>query len=175
MFDGRFANNAWLQECPKPSPSRSGAMRFMSPSDARISVWSMAISLRLSAGRLSSKRRCSCSPDRQRARLRATLGYGRTAAGSMGNDVGFDLYPLRRRTSPWSVAERRRISRTGGHRRTSCDTQHFFQLEGEARDIAAALRSRRSRKRSTSISPSPTPIRRRSTRRTLTTPTNGRW
>jgi Fe-S-cluster-containing dehydrogenase component len=48
----------------------------------------------------------------------------------MGNDVGFDLYPVRQTDSPWALADVS-LSRTTG-RQNILRTQHFFTLEGEA-------------------------------------------
>jgi molybdopterin-containing oxidoreductase family iron-sulfur binding subunit len=65
--------------------------------------------------------------------IQAFLGYGRAAAGTMGSDVGFDLYRLRSAASPWVIGDVS-VSRTG-HRQNLLRTQHFFALEGEASEL----------------------------------------
>ena len=65
------------------------------------------------------------------------------SAGRIGNGVGFDLYPLRRPTLRGSS----RTSRSAAPAATKnlLLTQHFFALEGEARDLQPRLTPRRTR------------------------------
>ena len=69
--------------------------------------------------------------------IATTLGYGRTAAGGIGNHVGFDVNPLRRADTPWQI-ENHCVSRTGRHENLLL-TQHFFALEGEAEELQPRL------------------------------------
>ena len=57
----------------------------------------------------------------------ATLGYGRTAAGRVGNGVGVNAYALRTSASPWWVPGSR--SKTGDTYRLA-STQDHGTMEG---------------------------------------------
>ena len=76
---------------PRPMRARSGSL--------------MATSCASPQARTPSKRRCWCKPARQPGRSPVTLGYGRTAAGTMGSGVGFDLYLARQTDSPWALTD----------------------------------------------------------------------
>jgi Fe-S-cluster-containing dehydrogenase component len=89
--------------------------------------------LRLTAGRIVLEAPVLVRQGQAPRTIAATLGYGRTAAGSMGSDVGFDVYRMRSADSPWSIADVS-VSRTGANQNLLL-TQHFFQLEGEAKDL----------------------------------------
>jgi molybdopterin-containing oxidoreductase family iron-sulfur binding subunit len=138
VFDGSFANNAWLQECPKPFTKEVwGNALYVAESDADHLGLVDGDVARLAAGTLVLEAPVMVRPGQAAGTIAATLGYGRTAAGSLGNDVGFDVNRLRRADSPWSVADVT-ISRTGGHQDLLL-TQHFFKLEGEARELQPRL------------------------------------
>ena len=104
-YDGRFANNAWLQELPHPVTSQvwgNGAM--MSPGTAEglrrkdgdavtVSVDGRTITLPVVV-------QPGCADDV----IGIELGYGRKVAGSVGSNVGVDVNVLRRNrggVSPW--------------------------------------------------------------------------
>jgi molybdopterin-containing oxidoreductase family iron-sulfur binding subunit len=129
IWDGRFANNAWLQELPKPLTKL---------------VWDNAalISAR-TAQRLGLKNGDSVELQFDGRRLRAPvwinpgqaddsvtidLGYGRSAAGRIGNGVGFNAYRLRTSAHPWFG--RGLILKPTGERFQLATTQHHHRMEG---------------------------------------------
>jgi molybdopterin-containing oxidoreductase family iron-sulfur binding subunit len=94
--DGRFANNAWLQELPDAITriTWDNAL-LMSPATARelgiadgdvAEVTANGAALELPVYVLPGGGLFSCA---------VSLGYGRTAAGQVGNGVGADAYRLR--------------------------------------------------------------------------------
>jgi Fe-S-cluster-containing dehydrogenase component/anaerobic selenocysteine-containing dehydrogenase len=138
VFDGSMANNAWLQECPKPFTKQVwGNALHISEADAR--------ELRLVDGdvvRIAHNERSIEAPVLVRTgqaprTVSTTLGFGRAFAGSIGNGVGFDVYVLRPADSPW-IVESISIARTGRNENL-LRTQHFFELEGEAKDLQPRL------------------------------------
>ena len=134
VFDGSVANNAWLQECPKPFTKQVwGNALHIGDADARDLGLVDGDMVRLTAGRLILDAPVLVRLGQAARTIATTLGYGRTAAGSMGNNVGFDIYQLRPADSPWAIANIS-ISRVAG-RQDILRTQHFFQLEGEAEDL----------------------------------------
>ena len=134
VFDGSFANNAWLQECPKPFTKQVwGNALYLADSDARSLGVVDGDMVRLTAGKTVLEAPVMVRPGQASHTVAATLGYGRGAAGSLGSDIGFDLYRLRQADSPWLHADIS-LSKSGGHQDLLL-TQHFFALEGEARDL----------------------------------------
>ncbi len=138
VFDGSVANNAWLQECPKPFTKQVwGNALHVAAADARTLDLVDGDVVRLTVGDQVLEAPAFVQEGQAGRTIAATLGYGRTRAGSMGDNVGFDVYRLRRATAPW-VIEGVAVSRTG----RSADllrTQHFFTLEGEAAELQPRL------------------------------------
>ena len=138
VFDGSFANNAWLQECPAPFTKQVwGNALYIAEADARDLNLMDGDVVRLTVGQRAIEAPVLVRAGQAARTIAATLGYGRTAAGSMGNNVGFDVYRLRPADSPWAVSNVT-ISRTGD-RQNLLLTQHFFELEGEAKDLQPRL------------------------------------
>ena len=102
IYDGRFANNAWLQELPKPmskitwdncvwiGPAMAERMGVQKRDMVRVAVNGAKLDLPvwIQAGH----------PDNS---VTVFLGYGRKRAGRAGTGAGFDVYPLRTSATPW--------------------------------------------------------------------------
>jgi molybdopterin-containing oxidoreductase family iron-sulfur binding subunit len=82
LFDGRQANNPWLQELPDPVTKVSwGNVALFSPADAgRLGVEDGRM-VRLSAGGRSIELPACVQPGQASGVVAAALGYGRTSAG----------------------------------------------------------------------------------------------
>ncbi len=131
VFDGSVANNAWLQECPKPfSKQVWGNALHIAEADARAFGLVDGDVVRIATGKGAAEAPVLVQAGQATGTIAGTLGYGRAAAGTMGSGVGFDLYRLRQTNSPWALAGVR-LSRTA-NRQNVLRTQHFFALEGEA-------------------------------------------
>jgi MoCo/4Fe-4S cofactor protein with predicted Tat translocation signal len=99
VHDGRFANNGWLQELPDSITKVTwGNALTIAPKTARelgisdgdvVELSSDGISLEIPVYVLPGTARFSCA---------ASVGYGRTAAGTVGTGVGVDTFALRRST-----------------------------------------------------------------------------
>jgi Fe-S-cluster-containing dehydrogenase component len=134
LFDGGVANNAWLQECPRPFTKQVwGNALDIAETDARDLGIVDGDVVQLSDGQRTIEVPVLVRPSQAARTVAATLGHGRTRAGSIGTDVGFDAYPLRRTDSPWAVANVT-ITRTGKHQNLLL-AQHDFKLEGEAEEL----------------------------------------
>jgi len=102
VYDGRFANNGWLQEMPKP-------MTKLTWDNAALLAPSTAESLGVENGEILEVRHegrllrvpAWISPGHAADALTITVGYGRTRAGRVGNGAGFNAFALRGSTSPW--------------------------------------------------------------------------
>ena len=96
VYDGRFANNGWLQEIPKPVTSLTW------DNAALISI-KVAKKLNIKNGQMleikidnkSIKLPAWITPGQNQKSISLELGYGREFEGRLGNGVGFNVYPLR--------------------------------------------------------------------------------
>ncbi len=129
IYDGRFANNAWLQEFPNPltkivwdnaaliSPSTAERMKFENGDVVN----------------LKFRGRSVCAPiwilpGQANDCVTVHLGFGRTRAGNVGTGIGFDAYALRTSDAPWG-GPGLEIEKTGNHHEL-VTTQHHWNMEG---------------------------------------------
>ncbi|HWN08143.1 MAG TPA: TAT-variant-translocated molybdopterin oxidoreductase [Pyrinomonadaceae bacterium] len=117
IYDGRFANNGWLQELPKPltkitwdnaaliSPNTAnqlGITKTIGEKGGDIHVDTLKIT---HAGRTISEAVPTwITPGHPDGVVTLHLGYGRRRAGRVGNDHGFSAYEIRTSDSPWSAS-----------------------------------------------------------------------
>ncbi len=136
IWDGRFANNGWLQELPKPlSKQVWGNAAFIAPATASVlGLRGGDIAVFSHNGR-SIEAPVWPLPGHAPDVVTMTLGYGRVAAGKIGNLRGFDAYRLRTSQEPW-IVENVRVLATG-RREELITTQHHHSMEG--RDIVRVV------------------------------------
>ncbi len=104
VFDGRYANNAWLQEMPDPiSKLTWDNALLVGPATAEKLGVVQEDLVRLKAGAHEIDVAVSVVPGIAAGTVALALGYGRTAAGSVGNGTGFNAYALRTSQAPWAV------------------------------------------------------------------------
>ncbi|HNQ24331.1 MAG TPA: TAT-variant-translocated molybdopterin oxidoreductase [Phycisphaerae bacterium] len=96
VYDGRFANHGWLQELPDPLTRLTwDNAALISPADARqLGVQSGDV-LQLSRNGRTLALPAFVMPGQALRTLTLSLGYGRTAAGHVGDGTGFNTYTLR--------------------------------------------------------------------------------
>ena len=136
VFDGRFANNAWLQECPQPfSKAVWGNAVEMAPEDASRLAIKEGDEVELRAGARSLFGPMRLSNGLAPGVLQLSLGYGRKHAGAIGDDIGFNVALLRTTSSPW-IAEGVSVRRIGSSGHLSPATAGLFALEGKAEELA---------------------------------------
>jgi molybdopterin-containing oxidoreductase family iron-sulfur binding subunit len=130
--DGRFANNAWLQELPKPlSQLTWDNAALVAPALARrLGIENEdVVELRIGGRRLEVPIWIVPGiPDRS---VTLALGHGRTAAGRVGTGRGANAYALRTSDALWMRAGVA-IARTGRKHLLACAQTHHAI---EARDI----------------------------------------
>jgi molybdopterin-containing oxidoreductase family iron-sulfur binding subunit len=102
IWDGRWANNAWLQELPKPITNLTWDNAvLMAPSLAeRLGVTTEQVVELTSGGRRVSGP-VFIVPGHAADAVTVHLGYGRTAAG-VGEGAGFDASRIRTSEAPWN-------------------------------------------------------------------------
>jgi molybdopterin-containing oxidoreductase family iron-sulfur binding subunit len=138
LWDGRFADNAWLQECPRPLTHEVwGNSLKLSRSDAAARELADGDVVRLSRGGVVVEAPVKIVPGQPVGVVAAALGSGRKHAGAIGSGVGFEVYPLRTIDAPWLI-EGVGIEKTGAHM-PLLTTQHHFKLDAEDKDILRTL------------------------------------
>ncbi len=139
VLDGRFANNAWLQELPRPITRLvwDNAV-LIGPAHARRLGVSNGDVLELQAGAIRIYIPAWIVPGQADECLTVTLGYGRTAGGEVARGCGVDIYPMRSTATPWRVEnlQVRKTART----HALVATQGHFAMEG--RDLVRVLAPR---------------------------------
>ena len=129
VFDGRHANNGWLQELPAPITKQTwgNAVQIAPATAARLELADGDV-VRLSLGERALESPVLIVPGHPPDALSLTLGHGRTAAGRVGNGVGVNAARLRRAAAPWFTGAAA-IRRTGAAEPLAL-TQNHHLMEG---------------------------------------------
>jgi len=102
IYDGRFSNNGWLQELPKPMSKLTwdNAVLIGPKMAQRLGIKTEdVVDLELNGKKISGPVWIQAGhPDNS---VTITLGYGRTRAGRVGTAQGFNAYTLRTSANPW--------------------------------------------------------------------------
>jgi molybdopterin-containing oxidoreductase family iron-sulfur binding subunit len=117
LYDGRFANNGWLQETPKPVTRITwDNAALVSPHTAE--RLKCEVSYRWTGGEHGSHEvdKIELTVDGRKARVPVFVlpghaddvitlhfGYGREKVGVVGKGTGFNVYPLRTTANLWTV------------------------------------------------------------------------
>jgi len=138
--DGGWANNAWLQELPDAMTKITWDNAvLMSPVTAReLDVRADDVVTLTTADAAIDVPVCVL-PGHAKNSLTLSLGYGRTAAGQVGDGVGANAYALRRSVSPSHVSGVR-VRKTGRqHQLATTQDHHAIDMIGfEARNLRIA-------------------------------------
>lgn len=131
LYDGRFANNGWLQELPDP-------LTKLTWDNAALLSAADADALGVRTGDLVTLERAAPSGHRPRLEIAAyimpgqapgtvvlPLGYGRVMAGHVGNGVGSNTYALRTTDASY-IAPGLVLSRTRRRRRLAVTQEHHL-------------------------------------------------
>jgi MoCo/4Fe-4S cofactor protein with predicted Tat translocation signal len=152
VYDGRFANNAWLQELPKPLTKLTWDNAVLiSPATAtelgleqqlgwqggeRGQIEVDIVELRYRGRTVRGPAWITPGhPDRSAT---VHLGYGRSFAGKVGSGLGFNAYELRTADAPW-FDRGLSIRKTGERYQLAC-TQYHHLLEKKGREAVAERR-----------------------------------
>ena len=130
VWDGRFANNAWLQECPKPlSKLTWDNALLVSPTLAEHLgiVTGQMVDIRAGQGALQAA--AWIHPGQAEATVTLHLGYGRWRAGSVGSNTGFNAYALRTVDRRWHTHEVTLTAGEENYELASTQLHHNMELE----------------------------------------------
>lgn len=101
-WDGRYANNAWLQECPKPLTKLTwDNVAQISPASAAQRQLTNGDVVRISIGERSITAPVWITPGQPDNCVSLTFGYGRTRAGQVGTGIGYNAYAIRPAEAAW--------------------------------------------------------------------------
>jgi MoCo/4Fe-4S cofactor protein with predicted Tat translocation signal len=129
IYDGRFANNGWLQELPKPLTKLTwDNAALVSPATAqRLQLENMA-EIELQYSGRTVKAPVWIMPGHAADSITVHLGYGRKRAGRVAQEAGFNAYRLRTSDAPW-FGSGLQIRKTGAVYPLAT-TQHHWKMEG---------------------------------------------
>jgi MoCo/4Fe-4S cofactor protein with predicted Tat translocation signal len=131
VWDGRYANNGWLQELPKPITKITwDNVAQVSPAAAEKLGLENGDIVDLAIDGRSVKAPVYVTPGHADDSVTVTAGYGRTLAGRVGNDKGFNAYAIRTTANP-DCASGLQLSRTGGTLKLAF-TQTHHSVEGRS-------------------------------------------
>jgi MoCo/4Fe-4S cofactor protein with predicted Tat translocation signal len=129
IWDGRFANNGWLQELPKPLTTLTwDNVAMVSPKLAEQQGLQNGDVIELSYKGRKLSAPVWIMPGQPDESVAITLGYGRSKAGSVGDGAGFNAYALRTADAP-GFGGGLAISKVGGGF-VLANTQKHYALEG---------------------------------------------
>ena len=142
VYDGRFANNGWLQELPKPVTKLTWDNAAMvSPKTAEIlglthkvvsrggehgQILSNVVDISLFNSKVTAA--AWILPGQADGVVVLPLGYGRKKAGYTGSNKGFNAYAVRTSDALWA-ATGGSVKKTGAEYPLAC-TQYHFNMEG---------------------------------------------
>uniref|UniRef100_Q02BR6 4Fe-4S ferredoxin, iron-sulfur binding domain protein n=1 Tax=Solibacter usitatus (strain Ellin6076) TaxID=234267 RepID=Q02BR6_SOLUE len=128
IFDGRFANNGWLQEMPKPVTKLTwDNAAILSPYDANRFGVQNGDMLKLTYDGRSLNAPVFIQPGHVNGATTLHLGYGRWAGGRAAKGMGFDPYGLRTSKALWQDVGMDAEKTSGKYLFAS--TQEFHTLE----------------------------------------------
>jgi molybdopterin-containing oxidoreductase family iron-sulfur binding subunit len=128
-WDGRFANNGWLQELPRPITRLTwdNAALISPQTAARLGLGNGDRVLLRHGGREVAAP-VWIVPGQAAESVTLHFGGGRQRAGKVGSKVGYDAYALRGSEAPW-FAGGLEIHNTGDKQNLAC-TQEHHSMEG---------------------------------------------
>jgi MoCo/4Fe-4S cofactor protein with predicted Tat translocation signal len=129
VWDGRFANNGWLQELPRPLTRVSwDNPALVAPATAERLGLADGDVVALQAGGRGARVAIWVLPGQAPDCITLHLGQGRRVAGRVGLGVGSDVYAIRAAASPW-LRRDLALAKTGA-RQPLAATQHHHAMAG---------------------------------------------
>ncbi|MCI0336542.1 MAG: TAT-variant-translocated molybdopterin oxidoreductase [Acidobacteria bacterium] len=147
IHDGRFANNSWLQELPKPInkitwdnfaiiSAKTAHDLALAPNEEPYQANAKMIKL------IHDRRELVIptwvQPGHPDDTVTVFLGYGRDRAGNVGNNLGFPTYQLRTAGAPWIATEKVDFKVEQGTYQLA-STQEHFNIDTSGIDVDVFL------------------------------------
>jgi len=137
--DGEYANNAWLQEAPKPITRLTWDNAVMiSPGTAQQMSLATGDYVKLHLAGRQVQAGVFIVPGHADNSITIHLGYGRRLGGNVAMGQGFNAYLLRSSSAPW-IARGVQIEKTGQkYYFASIQHQYTIDVEGHPTDEESA-------------------------------------
>ena len=134
VWDGRFANNGWLQELPKPITKLTwDNAALIAPATARnLNLENGDVVVLELEGR-NVRVPVWLTPGQAQNSVALHLGYGRTRVGRVGAGAGCDAFMLRSSNSLWT-GRQIRLEKTDAHHSLAC-TQNHQVIDSDERQV----------------------------------------
>ena len=124
LYDGRFANNGWLQEVPKHITRVTwDNPALIAPATAERLGLDVGSMVELTVDGRTLQVPVWIQPGQAPDVLTLSLGFGRQRAGQVGDGVGFNTYALRTSTAPWTAGGVALVP-LGRHYTLACTQDH---------------------------------------------------
>ena len=124
ILDGRFANNGWLQEAPDPITKltwdNAAVISFADAAELGIKDGDV---LSISVGSVTVELPAVVQPGQARGSVGLAMGYGQTGIGSIADDVGVNVFPLRDSENMHFLLGAR-LAKTGRRSELACVQDH---------------------------------------------------
>jgi molybdopterin-containing oxidoreductase family iron-sulfur binding subunit len=134
LWDGTFANNAWLQECPKPLTKQVwGNALAVNPREAAARGLSTGDVVTVAVDGRQIEAPVVVEPGVADGVAGLTLGFGRRNAGAIGSGVGANAFAIRTGANLWTIPEAN-ITRTG-RREEFLTTQNVVRALADVREL----------------------------------------
>ena len=105
VFDGRWTNNGWLQELPRPITKLTwDNVAMVSPATAQHLDLDNEMVVTLTADGRHVDAPVWIQPGQADDCVTVHLGYGRTRTGRIGTGAGFNAYAIRSSKAPWAAS-----------------------------------------------------------------------
>jgi molybdopterin-containing oxidoreductase family iron-sulfur binding subunit len=136
--DGSWANNGWLQECPKPQSKMTwDNVIFVSPKNAAALKVDKGHILRVTVNGRMVEGPAWILPGHAEDSFTVHFGYGRKNSGRVGTDIGYNAYLIQDASTPWVASGEVRAT---GQQMRIADVQETQTMAGRepvrAADIA---------------------------------------
>ena len=129
VYDGRFANNGWLQEAPNPMTKLTwDNAALMSAATARSLDVASGDVISIEAGGRETTMPVFIQPGHADRSISLALGYGRTQCGRVGQAVGGNAYLIRTAEGA-GFLQGARVRKTG-RKHVLASTQEHQSMEG---------------------------------------------
>lgn len=131
ILDGRYANNGWLQELPKPFTKLTwDNAAHIAPALAERQGLSNGDLITLAVDGRSLELPVWIMPGQADGLVVLHLGYGRDYAGRIGNGAGFNTYLLRTSAGLWHTAGAQLTATGGTYPLVSTQLHHALDTDG---------------------------------------------
>ncbi len=125
VHDGRFANNGWMQELPRPWTKLTwDNAALVSPGSAEKLGVQTGQMLEIEQGGAKIVTPVWVLPGQPDGVVTLTLGFGREKCGIIGQEVGHNVYPLRKSDQPWLLTDASVKKGSGQYKFASTQIHH---------------------------------------------------